>query len=275
MSDVSVVIPTWNRAGTIEAAVRSALAQTVSPLEVLVCDDGSTDNTKEIVLSIDDSRVKWIEGVRGGRPAIPRNRGIALSKGQWLAFLDSDDEWLPDKLEKQLKLAEKLKCQAVSSNAWRRIPGVDVRNHLIDWNKEIITFNDLLVCNQVICSSAIVQRSLFEKAVGFPEDEGLKVGEDYALWMRIASFTDFAYLNMPLLLYSDDPVNSVRSESVGYWRERARVFGNYLNWAKPYCEDLKKHITRARQQYRLALWQTMKQKIKQTLKLLMVSDSKH
>src|SRR5262249_7122187 len=99
---VSVIIPTWNRAATVMAAVESALAQTHAPLEVLVCDDGSSDDSAQRVGALPDPRVRWLPGPRGGRPAIPRNRGIAAARGEWLAFLDSDDEWLPDKLERQL-----------------------------------------------------------------------------------------------------------------------------------------------------------------------------
>ena len=122
MSNISVVIPTFNRAATLGKAIRSALEQTFPPLEVLICDDGSTDKSREIVESINDSRVRWIDGEHGGRPGIPRNRGIRASRGEWLAFLDSDDEWLPEKLEKQLTHANKMGCDAVCSNAIRYIP---------------------------------------------------------------------------------------------------------------------------------------------------------
>ncbi len=95
-AEVSVIIPTWNAAATIKTAVLSALRQTYPPLEILVCEDGSTDNSKEIVESLNDARVRWLTGPHAGQPAIPRNRGIRKATGQWLAFLDSDDEWLPN-----------------------------------------------------------------------------------------------------------------------------------------------------------------------------------
>lgn len=96
---VSVVIPTYNRENTIESSVRSALNQTYPVEEVLVCDDGSTDHTESIVRSIEDDRVKWLPGRHWGRPAPPRNRGLQVATGQWLAFLDSDDEWDNNKVE--------------------------------------------------------------------------------------------------------------------------------------------------------------------------------
>src|SRR5512135_2903291 len=123
MPSVSVIIPTWNRRETLERAVRSALDQTVVPQEVLVCDDGSTDDSRRIVEAIGDPRVRWVEGPRGGRPAIPRNRGIRESSGEWLAFLDSDDEWMRDKLARQLAAAAGSGCRAVCTNAERFIPG--------------------------------------------------------------------------------------------------------------------------------------------------------
>ena len=232
MNDVSVIIPTWNRANTIEKAVRSALNQTIPPLEVLVCDDGSTDNTRDIIQSINDPRVKWIEGARGGRPAIPRNRGIRESKGYWLAFLDSDDEWLPEKLEKQLLLVGKLNCKAACTSAYQYIPGEEKKGELLSWDQEKITFKELLKVNHVICSSAVIHRSLFEMVDGFPEGEELKGLEDYALWLRVATQTDFSFLNEPLLIYRDDPENSIRGGGVDVWSQRQRVLMDFRTWGK-------------------------------------------
>lgn len=90
---VSVIIPTWNRELRLKKTIESVLVQTLFPLEILVCDDGLTDNTFEIVKSLNHSKVKWILGEHSGLPAVARNRGIRESKGEWLAFLDSDDWW--------------------------------------------------------------------------------------------------------------------------------------------------------------------------------------
>jgi len=232
MADVSVIISTWNRADALEKAVRSALEQTLSPLEVLVCDDGSTDGSKERVDSIGDSRVRWIEGPRGGRPAIPRNRGIKESKGSWLAFLDDDDEWLPEKLETQLNLAKNSGCQAVCSNARRYIPGKGLDGNLLECDSERITFNSLLQVNQVICSSSLVSKTLISIVAGFPEDQHLKAWEDYAFWLRIATQTDFAFVAEPLLIYRDDVSSSLRNENVDELTQRKAVFGNFTYWGE-------------------------------------------
>jgi glycosyltransferase involved in cell wall biosynthesis len=231
-TNLSVIIPTWNRADTLEGAVRSALAQTLPPLEILVCDDGSTDDSMEIVKSIRDDRVKWIEGSRSGRPAVPRNRGIKISQGEWLAFLDSDDKWHPEKIERQLDHAEKLKCLAVCSNAYRIVQGKGITGLLLNISGEKISFSDILHLNHVICSSALIHKSLLELIEGFPEDPQLKAIEDYALWLRVATRTDFAFVKDPLLDYQDDANDSIRSENASIWVQRLNVLKNFVDWSK-------------------------------------------
>lgn len=233
MTSVSVIIPTWNRAELVAAAVHSAQKQTFSPAEILVCDDGSSDNTMEIVREIAriDARVKWIGGERGGRPAIPRNRGIRASRGEWLAFLDSDDEWRNDKLERQLDLVRRARCLAACSNAARLIPDKGVDGNIIDWRKERLALTDLLELNRVVCSSSVIHRSLFSEVIGFPENKHLKALEDYALWLRVATRTDFAYCGEPLVLYRDEPTASVRRESSSPLQQKGRVFTNFMAWA--------------------------------------------
>lgn len=230
MADVSVVIPTWNRADVLVKAVRSVLSQSLAPLEVLVCDDGSTDNTYEKIQALNDPRVVWIPGHHSGLPAVPRNRGIARSKGNWIAFLDSDDEWLPEKLEKQLSLADKTGCMAVCCNALRFIPGKGNVGDYINWDKDKITFNDLLHVNLIICSSSMVRRSVFASVYGFPENIKLKALEDYALWFRIAMHTDFAFIGDSLVVYVDDVVNSIRADNKGYWAQKKAVLDDFMWW---------------------------------------------
>ncbi|MEK6794967.1 MAG: glycosyltransferase [Spirochaetota bacterium] len=233
MPYVSVIIPTWNRALTIGNAVRSVLCQTFTDLEVLVCDDGSTDTTMDIVRGINDVRVRFIQGPRGGRPAIPRNRGIALARGEWIAFLDSDDEWMPDKLEKQLSALKGCNEKACSTNAIRILPDKSEAGNLLDWQRSPITFDVLNErINPIICSSIIVHRSLFDIIEGFPEEEYC-TAEDYSLWMRLSTQTNVIFLSEPLVRYSDDAAHSVRTTRPAVsvqkqWRELVRTF---LPWA--------------------------------------------
>ncbi|MBM2813991.1 MAG: hypothetical protein HW421_753 [Ignavibacteria bacterium] len=229
---ISVIIPTWNRANLIEKAIGSVLAQTYSNLEVLICDDGSTDNTEEIVSSINDKRIRFIAGTHAGVPAVPKNRGITESKGEWLAFLDSDDLWFPAKLEKQLRRAKELNCLASSTNAVRFVPGEGEKDTFIYWKKPRINFNNLLAGNLIISSSAMLHRSIFAKTEGFPEEKVLKVGEDYSLWLRVLTQTDCAYINERLVVYTDEPKSSVRAKQVNIWEVKKIVFNNFRNWAE-------------------------------------------
>ncbi|AYK14399.1 MAG: glycosyltransferase family 2 protein [Methanosarcina flavescens] len=232
MAEISVIIPTWNRAETLGKAISSALNQTLSPYEVLVCGvDGSPD--QKVVNSINDPRVRWIEGGKDGLASIPRNIGIKASKGEWLAFLDSDDEWLPEKLEKQFKHATEIGCDASCTNAIRYIPSQEYTGEYVDdIFEDQISFPLLLKDNCIICSSVLVKKELVEKSNYFPEDPKLKVGEDYALWLRIATLTNFAFVNEPLLIYRDDPQNSIRAFCLPYWDLKANVLKSFISWAE-------------------------------------------
>lgn len=227
---ISVIIPTWNRADCISKAINSVLAQTLPAYEVLICDDGSNDNTKEIIDSFPSDIVKWIEGPRGGCPAIPRNRGIRKAKGDWIAFLDSDDEWLPEKLQYQIENLSSTGGEAACTNASRLVPSIGQVGRVISHSKSEIVLNDLLDDNKIICSSVLINRKLLDKIGFFPETHNLKVGEDYSLWLRATSITNFQYLDEPLVIYSDDPTDSARAFSPGYWFQRRQVFSNYFGW---------------------------------------------
>lgn len=103
---ISVIIPSYNRADRIAASVRSVLNQTYRDIEVIVVDDCSADNTEEVLLSLLDSRIRYARHEVNKGACAARNTGIALTKGKYIAFQDSDDEWFPDKLEKQIRALE-------------------------------------------------------------------------------------------------------------------------------------------------------------------------
>lgn len=229
---VSVIIPTYNRAHTLVAAIQSALAQTTPPLEVLVCDDGSTDATREVVEALADERVQFLACGRNGRPSVVRNRGIAQSRGAWLAFLDSDDEWLPEKLTTQLALMHTLQCLASSTNATRLVPGQGMAGTLLAFDQPRLTFERLLRGNLVVCSSALFHRSLLPFVGGFPEHKSLVAAEDYALWLKVATRTDFAFVGTPQVVYTDNPAESIRGVDPAAEQRRTRaVFDDFLRWA--------------------------------------------
>lgn len=230
MTTVSVVIPTWNRSVLLKQAINSVLSQTYPPLEVLVCDDGSTDDTKYVISSFNDPRVVWLAGKHSGCPAVPRNRGIRASKGEWIAFLDDDDSWIADKLEKQLELAQLTGLHAVCSQAFSSRVGCPNNLYTLGWNGKSLSFKDLLKSNHVICSSVMIHKSVLSKVGYFPEVVELASVEDYALWLRVAVLTQFAFLDECMAVYSDLPQASLRSVSTDTWRQKQLVLGNFLVW---------------------------------------------
>lgn len=103
---VSVIIPTYNRANLILQAVKSVLNQTYKNFEIIIVDDGSSDNTEDVINVIHDNRIRYIKHAINKGASAARNTGIREAKGKYIAFQDSDDHWLPDKLEKQVKRIE-------------------------------------------------------------------------------------------------------------------------------------------------------------------------
>ena len=231
MIKVSVIIPTWNRADMVVRAIKSALKQTLPVFEVLVCDDGSTDNTYQAVKLIKDKRVRWLPEEHTGLPAVVRNRGIKKSRGKWLAFLDSDDEWLPQKLERQFNFVDKNEYLAVCSNAFKITSKNKDVSKYFEHNKKELSFKDLLKTNYVICSSVIIRKSLLSKCIGFSETINLQASEDYAFWLRIATQTKFSYLKKALVNYSDEPDKSIRRLTKDPKLQKKSVLQDFLLWS--------------------------------------------
>lgn len=179
---VSVITPVFNSERFIEETVRSVQAQTYAEWEMLILiDDGTTDRTADIVnrLAQDDSRVRLVHVPGGKNVSDARNHGFKMAEGRWIAFLDADDLWLPEKLEKQLDLMRKTGA-VLSYTGFRRISldGSEV-GRLIQVPKRVL-YTDLLKENPVACCTAIVDR---EKTGAF--SMGDDVHEDLSLWLEL------------------------------------------------------------------------------------------
>src|SRR4051794_33800451 len=174
MPTISVLIPAYNAATHLARAVESALAQTLAPLEILVVDDGSRDRTPEIAAAFGDP-VRLIRKENGG-PASARNRGAAEARGAWLALLDADDWWFPEKLSRQMQHAADPEVGMIHC-----IP--DHRDWVIP---PVLSFDDMWDRNWISNSSVLIRCSAFAELGGFNEAKELISVEDYNLWMRIA-----------------------------------------------------------------------------------------
>ncbi len=225
MPEIAVIIPTYNRAAALRRAIESVRNQTCTEFEIIVVDDGSEDNTASAVPRSPNCR--YIRIQHSGLPAIARNAGARTTNAEYLAFLDSDDEWFPHKLEKQTKTMSAMSCGLVCSNA--RSNGA--RPYLRPGRKYTgRVLKDLVVDNFVITSSAIVRRDLFERAGGFCEDPVVRGVEDYDLWLRLAAFADFHYIDEELLLYSVSGESLSRTRSMlSHWKGMEFIFSRVGN----------------------------------------------
>jgi glycosyltransferase involved in cell wall biosynthesis len=217
---VSVIIPTYNRAAIVSRAVESTLSQTHPPIEVIIVDDGSTDETLAVLARYGD-KIKLISIVHGGHPGISRNVAIRAAIGDYIAFLDDDDEWLPTKLEEQIAALERFpNAKYVSTNAFRQLPTGERRLYFP--NAAVLSgllFNELLHENFIIASTMLVKREILEQAGDFNEKAWSRGIEDNDLWLRIAAIAQGVFLPDALAVYYDNPSTSIRKTYTlfNYW----------------------------------------------------------
>lgn len=194
--EVSVIIPTFNRAHTLPRAVRSVLEQDFRDLEVIIIDDGSRDNTQSIVRGFDDSRIKYIKLDKNVGAAAARNVGISSSRGKYIAFQDSDNVWIEGKLKKQIEIFTQLpdrvgvlysRILRIGGNKREFVPGFQ------DKVKTGDIHNELLSRNFVDLSAAVVRRECFVNQGMFDED--LPCFQDWELWIRISRDFEFHYVD--------------------------------------------------------------------------------
>lgn len=189
MPVVSVIMPVHNGARYIRAALESALAQTVSPAEILVVDDASTDATPEVLAAF-GGKIRVLRHASASGPARARNQAVAAAQGDFIAFLDADDLWKPRKLERQLARAAQVPDFGIIATDVESFSDDEpvVRETLRSmypvregWVVEQLLFN-----NWITTSAALLPRQVFDEVGGF-EETPCRLGEDWALWMRIAA----------------------------------------------------------------------------------------
>ena len=210
---VSVVIPNYNYGAFLDEALDSVLVQTFEDLEVIVVDNDSSDNSREVALSKGDSRLKFVTVSNAGSIAVSRNLGISLAKGEYVAFLDSDDRWDSTKLERQLRL---LPANASISHHPMRFFGRKKVGRTSGRPLGSNSLNDLLAGGNAITTSSVLFRtSTLRTLGGFPEAQNLIAAEDYALWLKAAQAgIEFFYLPETLGSYRIHASSSSRVDGV-------------------------------------------------------------
>ena len=197
---VTVIVPSYNSRAFVTAAVDSVLSQSYPNVELIVVDDGSTDDTKQVLENYGD-KIRYLFKTNGG-VSLARNFGIEQARGEYVAFLDADDSWLPEKLEKQIEAINSSPNAGAAHTSFylgnqnleivgKRKPLRSIRNVL----------EDLFFVGNVIGtpSSVVAKKSIFEEIGGF--DPELSQCADWDMWIKLALKTDFAFVDEPLIIY--------------------------------------------------------------------------
>ena len=267
---ISIVIPAYNRWEFLQHAVASVIAQTYTNWELVVVDDGSTDGTKEEIESLHDKRIHVFSVPHCGNIAVLRNAGVAAGKGEWLAFLDSDDEWVPEKLQLQLQFLQ----QQQSLWSYGGFEMMDETGQTIPLKSgEYVAISGWitkeLLTNKATATigSLMVNRKLFEELDGFNSNPELVLREDYDLVLRLSLKTKAAALPHLLVRIREHPGRSTNAIDDGYKRA-AFLYGHFVKL----CPDRKfKKIARQRQAYHeteLAVKNIKQKKYRQGIALL-------
>jgi glycosyltransferase involved in cell wall biosynthesis len=229
---VSVVIPTFNRAELIGRAVKSVQAQIFSDLEIIVVDDASKDNTRDIVKALQqaDERIVYLCHASNQGAQAARNTGIKAAKGEYIAFLDSDNEWLDEKLQSQMVLFSQ---KADSPGA------VYCGYDIVSPNGNILTTFRPLHCGLVYkqtlnewltdTSTLVVQKDILEKIHGF--DENIRSYQEWDLCIRLARECEFNFVPDSLSIYHEHNLPSIS-------KDRLRDAYGYLSVVDKYREDI-------------------------------------
>jgi glycosyltransferase involved in cell wall biosynthesis len=221
---VTVIIPVYNAASTIQKCLDSVLCQTVKVLEIIVINDGSTDNTDLVIQEFkEENNLKnlFVIFQENSGPARARNGGIKVARGEWIAFLDADDRWLPNKIAKQFEAMEKI------SNCFILGTGIFSNDQKMNGLKIYeVTFFGLLFVNRFITSSVIVSKEIITQ---FSFDESKKYSEDYKLWLQIIRFYKGIILKEGLIIYSDNQkIFKRKSLSNDLWRMEKGELDNFI-----------------------------------------------
>jgi len=262
---VSAIIPTYNRAHVICDAVESILAQTYRPIEVIVVDDGSKDDTLQRLKEYGD-RIRVISQANAG-PAAARNRGIAMAQGELIAFLDSDDLWLPQKIERQVALLEQAgeSVPCCLSNIMMKWNSGDRASFDIALLKPPVEQGIWLNADEVLATrfvlfnqGIVIRRKVLEKIGGF--DESIRYLEDVEFPLRLSLEGPWAFIQTPLVIWRESMTNSVyknsKRDALCTSECMVEVLQTHLTRVEKAHrnEGLRRHVSRELRKARRHLW---------------------
>jgi glycosyltransferase involved in cell wall biosynthesis len=226
---VSIIVPTYNRASYVKEAIRSALVQTFPDLEVIIVDDGSTDNTFEVVKRFNDPRIRFIYQPNSGR-STARNRGMEAARGEYIALLDDDDLFLPEKLDKQISYLESHKDIDLVAVGARIIDGQGNPTGIIfPWENqpELTLKNCLYACPLLTCSVVFRRKSL--ECLDHWFDKNISLGEDKDFFLRmLIAGCRMSWIKEILCLYRIHQRNS-QQDAERYNQARIKLLDKIFN----------------------------------------------
>jgi glycosyltransferase involved in cell wall biosynthesis len=212
-SKVSVIIPVYNKEKYIDQCLKSVIDQTYSNLEIIIIDDASEDNSLQIVKNIKDNRIKIIELKQNVGAGIARNKGIEISTGDYICFLDADDYWEPTYLETQAKMIHDFPNAKMWGTAWGMMVGdekhVGHGIHIAQGYRGMVNNHQYFAENMFLywTDIVVIDKQIFNTIDMF--DERISCGEDVDLWWRIILHFPIAYTNECLAYYRQDTENRI------------------------------------------------------------------
>ncbi|MBQ7688857.1 MAG: glycosyltransferase family 2 protein [Clostridia bacterium] len=206
---VSIIMPSYNTADYIGASINSVLAQTYQNWELIIVDDCSTDATDAAVAAFQDPRIRYLKNGRNSGAAVSRNRALREAKGKWIAFLDSDDLWLPQKLEKQIAFMKKNRC-AFSYTAYEEISSDGTPNGVTVSGPSRITKTGMFNYCWPGCLTVMYDA----EKIGLVQIEDIKKNNDYAMWLRVCRRADCFLLNEVLARYRRGRSGSISTHGI-------------------------------------------------------------
>lgn len=206
---VSIITPSWNCVSFVEETIRSIQLQTYTNWELLFQDDCSTDDTKERVLRLaaEDTRIKYECNSQNCGAAITRNNAIRRAKGKWIAFLDSDDLWMPDKLEKQIKFMEEYHYD-FSYTSYCEINGQSVDTGILISGPKHVTKVGMYCFCWPGCLTVMYNRN----KIGLVQIADIKKNNDYAMWLKVCRKADCYLLDECLAKYRRGRIGSISTQ---------------------------------------------------------------